>query len=416
MGYTRIQVRNDPSHLWALANPVLAVGEFGVETDTLGVKFGDGTTAWNDLLYVCSPGGASPESVDWGSIIGNIASNAALLQALNGKQNTSEKGKAEGYAPLDENKKIPDAHIPTTLEKTSNRGAIGGYAPLDGDGVVPGAHLPEDLEYTSQRGVPDGYAGLGSDGKLFTANIPMSVERTANKALPGGYAPLGADGKVPTEHLPPVSPSGGGGDMPRGAIIMWSGALADIPEGWALCDGTKGTPNLLDKFIACVPDGKTNPGEQGGTHAQRLTVNQLPAHKHAASGGEHTHEMNHIHDLASSNSEAAKSGSHYHTFKTGGGASAGVIVATGSILAMQYQQGSSIYNTPASQSTLERRVWTEDDPGHSHSLKGSTKGPSQETTGGLGGSSLNITISETGNNATFDNRPAYYTLALIMKL
>ncbi len=36
---------------------------------------------------------------------------------------------------------------------------------------------------------------------------------------------------------------------------------ADIPEGWALCDGTGGTPDLRDKFILSVSEGE----EAGGT-------------------------------------------------------------------------------------------------------------------------------------------------------
>ena len=36
---------------------------------------------------------------------------------------------------------------------------------------------------------------------------------------------------------------------PVGSIIMWAGAVGDIPAGWKLCDGQKGTPNLIDRFI-----------------------------------------------------------------------------------------------------------------------------------------------------------------------
>ena len=39
------------------------------------------------------------------------------------------------------------------------------------------------------------------------------------------------------------------GFIPKGGIIMWSGATTAIPQGWALCDGTNGTPNLRDRFI-----------------------------------------------------------------------------------------------------------------------------------------------------------------------
>lgn len=34
-----------------------------------------------------------------------------------------------------------------------------------------------------------------------------------------------------------------------GMIVMWSGTIATIPSGWALCDGTNGTPDLRDRFI-----------------------------------------------------------------------------------------------------------------------------------------------------------------------
>ena len=48
---TRIQIRRDTSGNWTLNNPVLALGEPGLETDTLIVKYGDGSTAWNSLAY-----------------------------------------------------------------------------------------------------------------------------------------------------------------------------------------------------------------------------------------------------------------------------------------------------------------------------------------------------------------------------
>jgi len=34
--------------------------------------------------------------------------------------------------------------------------------------------------------------------------------------------------------------------MPIGTILPYIGDLADIPKGWHLCDGSDGTPNLLD--------------------------------------------------------------------------------------------------------------------------------------------------------------------------
>lgn len=36
---------------------------------------------------------------------------------------------------------------------------------------------------------------------------------------------------------------------PIGSILYWSGALDTIPEGWAVCDGQNGTPNLTSSFV-----------------------------------------------------------------------------------------------------------------------------------------------------------------------
>lgn len=32
-------------------------------------------------------------------------------------------------------------------------------------------------------------------------------------------------------------------------IVIWSGAVVDIPAGWALCDGNNNTPDLRDKIV-----------------------------------------------------------------------------------------------------------------------------------------------------------------------
>lgn len=47
----QIQLRRGTASAWTSANPVLMEGEMGVETDTLKVKLGDGSTAWNSLTY-----------------------------------------------------------------------------------------------------------------------------------------------------------------------------------------------------------------------------------------------------------------------------------------------------------------------------------------------------------------------------
>jgi hypothetical protein len=48
---TQIQLRRGTAAEWTSANPTLAAGEFGYETDTGKAKIGNGVTAWNSLAY-----------------------------------------------------------------------------------------------------------------------------------------------------------------------------------------------------------------------------------------------------------------------------------------------------------------------------------------------------------------------------
>lgn len=72
------------------------------------------------------------------------------------------------------------------------------------------------------------------------------------------------------------------GEVPTGGIIMWSGSAASIPTGWALCDGSAGTPDLRGRFIVGA-GGSYSPNSSGGsllTGSTALTVDQIPAHSH----------------------------------------------------------------------------------------------------------------------------------------
>lgn len=77
--------------------------------------------------------------------------------------------------------------------------------------------------------------------------------------------------------------------VPRGAVIMWTGTIANIPPGWALCDGSNGTPDLRDKFIVGARQDdsgvvKTNVSgdltQAGGEARHILTIAEMPAHSH----------------------------------------------------------------------------------------------------------------------------------------
>lgn len=71
--------------------------------------------------------------------------------------------------------------------------------------------------------------------------------------------------------------------VPIGVINMWSGSINEIPQGWALCDGTNGTPNLSGRFVVGYnsADADYNTiGNAGGLNKVTLTQSQMPSHSH----------------------------------------------------------------------------------------------------------------------------------------
>jgi len=90
--------------------------------------------------------------------------------------------------------------------------------------------------------------------------------------------------------------------VPKGVIVMWSGTIANIPSGWALCDGTNGTPDLRDRFVVGAKQDATGVAKTNLTGAltqnggsTTITEANLPSHIHGvgtlvlASAGGHAH-------------------------------------------------------------------------------------------------------------------------------
>lgn len=57
----QIQFRRGTASAWTSANPTLAEGEMGIESDTAKFKIGDGVTAWTGLSYggIIGPSGTN---------------------------------------------------------------------------------------------------------------------------------------------------------------------------------------------------------------------------------------------------------------------------------------------------------------------------------------------------------------------
>jgi hypothetical protein len=136
-------------------------------------------------------------------------------------------------------------------------------------------------------------ANGGTGATTLTANNVLLGNGTA---APQFVAPgtsgnlLTSNGTTWTSAAPPAS------GFVTGMIMLWSGTIATIPSGWALCNGSNGTPDLRNKFVvgAYADDGgaaKTNVTgsyTQSGGSKDAIVV----SHTHSATSTDSGHQHN----------------------------------------------------------------------------------------------------------------------------
>jgi len=114
--------------------------------------------------------------------------------------------------------------------------------------------------------------------------------------------------------------------FPIGGIIIWSGSIANIPSGWALCDGTNGTPNLRDRFVVGAGTSYAV-GNTGGSkdaivvsHAHTTSTAGLHAHTvQTRDAGGQSGFLGETNNLGTTNTYTTSSaGAHTHTISTTG--------------------------------------------------------------------------------------------------
>jgi len=227
------------------------------------------------------------------------------------------------------------------------------------DGAVIGGTTPAAISGTTVS------ASSGFTGNL-TGDVTGDVTGNADTAttLTGLTSTV-----TELNALDGVDTSGTGfGFIPQGGIIMWSGSVASIPSGWAICDGTNSTPDLSGRFVvhADADSGGTYaPGDTGGSDSVTLTEAQLPAHTHGPGS------------LSTDNS-----GNHNHTVTD---------------RSVDNKAGSGSVGILAYSSVKQQTRTTSNDGNHSHNV----------TSGSTG---------SVGSGSSHENRPPYYALAYIMKL
>ncbi|MBI4847050.1 MAG: hypothetical protein HY808_00530 [Nitrospirae bacterium] len=182
-----------------------------------------------------------------------------------------------------------------------------------------------------------------------TFNVMLGAIDKVNNPIPANFfqdnpetflgIKVGNDSEMlPRQKITSVGYSfSAGNGVPKGGIIMWSGSVADIPAGWALCDGANGTPNLRDRFVVGAGSGYAV-GASGGyasinlqhshsinnhthtTENHTLTINEMPSHNHGGTTGDYP--MVRLGQKASSgNNEpvASQSNNHNHSIPLQGG-------------------------------------------------------------------------------------------------
>lgn len=210
----------------------------------------------------------------------------------------------------------------------------------------------------------------------------------------------------------------GSSSIPIGVITMWSGSILSIPIGWALCNGTGGTPDLRDRFI--VGAGNTLvPGQTGGSVSP--TLGAAGAHTHTAStstAGAHTHSAS-----------SGTAGAHTH-----GGATGSTTLTTSQIPSHSHAvsimpsgseaAGYGLTETAAFiNRVLVTNFITSTTPaggggGHTHTISSDGSHSHSITVGNAGDHTHTITVEGVGDHThpLTDGRPPYYSLAYIMKI
>jgi hypothetical protein len=145
MSTVRIQVRRGTSSEWTTANPVLAAGEMGVETNTNKFKFGNGSSTWTALSYAAADTAAIGE-ISQDAIDQALSMGAGLTKTYNDGTNT------------------------ITISVDSDVVATVAYV----DAAVTGINnsLTGYLE-TGDRGTANGVASLNSSAKILESELDL---------------------------------------------------------------------------------------------------------------------------------------------------------------------------------------------------------------------------------------------------
>jgi hypothetical protein len=177
----------------------------------------------------------------------------------------------------------------------------------DGTNVVEASSSVINLATQVTGTLPIANGGTGSTSTTFcslttnvTGTLPVAnggtgaTTLTANNVLLGNgtsavafVAPSTAKNTLTSNGTTWISES----PFTTGMIMLWSGSVASVPSGWALCNGSGGTPDLRNRFI--VGAGSTYAVDATGGSADAIVV----SHTHTASSSSSVTDPGHNHNV-----------------------------------------------------------------------------------------------------------------------
>ena len=179
MSTVRIQVRRGTASEWTAANPVLAAGEMGVETNTNLFKFGNGSSTWTSLAYANNSDVAIGE-ISQDAINTALTMGSGLTKTYNDGANTititvdtavvSTKAFATAEAATAQAAAIAAAEAYTDTAVNGVNSSLSGYLEVGDRGVANGvASLDANIK------VPQAQLSLGN----LTTNVTTSANMNA---------------------------------------------------------------------------------------------------------------------------------------------------------------------------------------------------------------------------------------------
>ena len=176
---TQFQFRRGTASEWTSANPVLASGELGFETDTQKGKIGNGSTAWNSLVYLLGAEVGDISAVTAGTgLTGGGTAGAVTLNVDTSSIATKDHVSAT-YVPtsslgvttatLNASGKLDSSQVPTTLATTT-------YA----DGILTSAGTYTDSSITTHSSDTTSVHGITDTTTLLTDSNTKTV---TNKSI-----------------------------------------------------------------------------------------------------------------------------------------------------------------------------------------------------------------------------------------